>query len=316
MHFDVFNGDADGICALHQLRLVFPRVGTLVTGVKRDISLLKKVDSADAKSVTVLDISLDANRDDLVRLLESGAEVEYFDHHFAGDIPNASNLRAYIDLDPRLCTSLIVDRFLHGAHRAWAVVAAFGDNLHTSANDAALPLNLETDQLEQLRQLGEAINYNAYGESEADLHYPPANLYRALSQYSNPFEFIACEDIFQALHDGYAKDMNRVLTLAPEFDSNRCGLYILPNQAGSRRISGMFANRLAQSSPDKALAILTPRQDGDYTVSLRAPASNPIADTVCREFASGGGRKTAAGINHLPQADVEQFAVRFQEAFS
>ena len=35
MHFDVFNGDADGICALLQLRQTFPD-SKLVTGVKRD----------------------------------------------------------------------------------------------------------------------------------------------------------------------------------------------------------------------------------------------------------------------------------------
>ena len=35
--FDVFNGDADGICALIQLRLAEPRDTTLITGVKRDI---------------------------------------------------------------------------------------------------------------------------------------------------------------------------------------------------------------------------------------------------------------------------------------
>jgi len=34
-YYDVFNGDADGICALHQLRLAEPREATLVTGVKR-----------------------------------------------------------------------------------------------------------------------------------------------------------------------------------------------------------------------------------------------------------------------------------------
>ncbi len=38
--YDVFNGDADGICALHQLRLSEPRASVLITGVKRDIALV------------------------------------------------------------------------------------------------------------------------------------------------------------------------------------------------------------------------------------------------------------------------------------
>jgi hypothetical protein len=45
--YDVFNGDADGICALVQLRQLEPRDAILVTGVKRDISLLKQVDAVD-----------------------------------------------------------------------------------------------------------------------------------------------------------------------------------------------------------------------------------------------------------------------------
>jgi hypothetical protein len=37
---DIFNGDADGICALTQLRNAEPRDARLVTGVKRDIALV------------------------------------------------------------------------------------------------------------------------------------------------------------------------------------------------------------------------------------------------------------------------------------
>ena len=84
-YFDVFNGDADGICALHQLRLAEPVQSELVTGVKRDISLLKRVEAARGDQVTALDISLDKNREALERLLASGVRVRYFDHHFAGD---------------------------------------------------------------------------------------------------------------------------------------------------------------------------------------------------------------------------------------
>ncbi len=34
----MFNGDADGICALHQLRLRKPLRSLLITGVKRDVN--------------------------------------------------------------------------------------------------------------------------------------------------------------------------------------------------------------------------------------------------------------------------------------
>jgi len=60
--YDVFNGDADGICALIQLRLAEPCESTLVTGVKRDIALAKKVPVESPAQVNILDISLDKNR--------------------------------------------------------------------------------------------------------------------------------------------------------------------------------------------------------------------------------------------------------------
>ena len=85
--YDVFNGDADGLCALTQLRNAEPREAVLITGVKRDIELLKQVQAQAGDVVTVLDVSLDKNRAALEHVLAAGAEVFFADHHFAGDIP-------------------------------------------------------------------------------------------------------------------------------------------------------------------------------------------------------------------------------------
>ena len=53
MNYDIFNGDADGICALTQLRNAEPRESVLVTGVKRDIELLQQVDAGEGDLVAV-----------------------------------------------------------------------------------------------------------------------------------------------------------------------------------------------------------------------------------------------------------------------
>ena len=65
MHHDVFNGDADGICALHQLRLAEPLDATLVTGLKREIDLVRRVDARPGDTVSVFDVSLSVNRDEM-----------------------------------------------------------------------------------------------------------------------------------------------------------------------------------------------------------------------------------------------------------
>ncbi len=191
-HFDVFNGDADGLCALQQLRLATPMDTVLVSGVKRDVALLQRVQRARAgDSVTVLDLSLAVNRPALLSLLEGGVRVEYFDHHFAGDLPDHPNLTALIDPSPDACTGILVDRHLGGRYRIWAVVAAYGDNLTRVADELAKPLGLTAPQREALRELGGALAYNAYADVEADLMVHPTALYRTLARHADPFEFIA-----------------------------------------------------------------------------------------------------------------------------
>lgn len=104
LRYDVFNGDADGICALHQLRLHTPAEATLVNGIKRDIELLRRVPDC-AADILVLDISLDSNARELRRLLTSGAEVDYFDHHFT----ELAFSHLHCDDSPDVCTSVLVD---------------------------------------------------------------------------------------------------------------------------------------------------------------------------------------------------------------
>ena len=167
--FDVFNGDADGLCALHQLRLAAPADAVLVTGVKRDIALLDRVDAHAGDEVTVLDVSAEANHAALVTLLARGAHVEYFDHHFPGDLPAHAHLLAHIDTSAATCTSLIVDRHIGGLHPLWAIVGAYGDNLVEAARARAAPLGLRDDDLRKLRELGEDLTYNGSAEREDDL---------------------------------------------------------------------------------------------------------------------------------------------------
>src|SRR5215831_13613530 len=161
--YDIFNGDADGICALQQLRLDEPSASVLVTGDKRDINLLSRVETQAGDELTVLDISLAVNAGDLARLLSTGARCRWFNHNTPGTIPRQPALKTVIDTSPDVCTSLLVDRNLEGRHRLWAVVAAFGDNLPGPATRAAAPYGLEESDLGRLQELGEALNYNAYG---------------------------------------------------------------------------------------------------------------------------------------------------------
>ena len=314
--YDIFNGDADGICALQQLRLVEPRASVLVTGVKRDIALVERVEAASGDELTVLDVSFKTNAHAVLRALGRGARCRYFDHHNAGDVPQHPNLRTFIDTAPDICTSLLVDRYLSGRQRIWAVVAAFGDNLVKSARRAAELLQLEPAEVERLRELGECINYNAYGETVDDLHYHPADLFETLSGYGDPREFMEDEPIFDVLKNAYRDDLYRAEGVNPEMQNEKCAIFVLPDVAWSRRVSGPFSNELARRHPARANAVLV-RKEGGYLVSVRAAQAKPLgADELCQRFASGGGRQGAAGINYLPESELNRFVIDFQRQFS
>lgn len=315
-YIDVFNGDADGLCALHQLRLANPQDSQLITGVKRDIALVQQVEANADDTVTILDISLDKNRDALVDVLGSGASVTYMDHHFAGDIPTNTNLTAHIDTSAETCTGLIANKVLNGAYLPWAVVAAFGDNLLDTARHAATSLNLSESQLDQLQTLGTLLNYNGYGSSLSDLYFAPADLYRRLQPHSSPFTFIEEDDAFVKLSDGYDSDHQRATSINAHQQTEDIAIYLFPNDPFARRISGVYANELAQANPDRAHALLSELNDGSYLVSVRAPINNRTGcDELCRQFETGGGRKAAAGINKLPASELDRFATAMAQQF-
>ncbi|GLT16328.1 acetyltransferase [Vibrio zhanjiangensis] len=317
MHYDVFNGDADGILSLLQLRLAEPKQSTLVTGLKRDIKLLETLDCQSGDTLTVLDISMRSNMAGLKRVLASGAYVFYADHHQAGDIPQEVTLDAHIDLDANICTALIIDRLLGGKFHHWAIVAAFGDNLFAKAEALALACGLTQKETAQLNELGSLINYNGYGETLADLNFAPDELYLRLLNYDDPFAVIRDPGSpYPVLRASYEQDMNQVLAIEPLYLSNYIALFELPDKASSRRISGVYGNWLANQSPDLAHAVLTKNHDGSYKVSLRAPINHKHgAGELCSQFISGGGREASGGINTLDRDMLPDFLSKVENYY-
>jgi len=311
-YYDVFNGDADGICALHQLRLEDPRDAILVTGMKRDIALLDAVPAGDGDVVTVLDLSLDRNRDGLAAMLARGAVVQYFDHHFAGEVPSHPRFSAAIDSSGALCTSAIVDRHLRGSRRSWAVAGAFGDGMEELAALLAVRLGLDVVRVEQLRDLGTNLNYAAYGESERDALMRPEALYRIVARYEDPFELIAREPVIEELGGERLADLQRALATPDVHATPSADVWFLGAGSWARRVMGVFANGLAEAKPKRAHAVLAPRADGAYMVSVRAPrGAVRTAVDLCRRFPTGGGRVTAAGIDRLDPSRVRAFVEAF-----
>lgn len=314
--YDIFNGDADGLFALHQLRLAQPREAVLVTGVKRDIALLARVPAHAGDRLTVLDIGLSENVAALRAALDAGASCCWFDHHFSGEVAPHPLLETHIHHGPNTCTALIVDGYIGGTYRAWAVSAAFGDNVPAAAMAAAGTLGLSRESIDALAELGRLVNYNAYGDRVEELHVHPARLFTMLQPYADPFDFIAAETCVAQLRAGYRDDLAHAQAVAPLWQDETHLAVALPDAAWARRVSGTFANELARSAPGRAHAVMT-RREHELAVSIRAPMARPNgADVLARAFHSGGGRAGAAGINRLPDARLGEFLAAFRAAFA
>lgn len=323
-NFDVFNGDADGICALIQIHHKRQRQGftddpQLITGVKRDNALLSQIPShIFAAQITVLDISLDKNRDDLNTLLGRGNRIFYADHHYPGEIPEHPLLSTHIDPQSETCTSLILNQLVAEADFQWALVGAYGDNLIKTAHHYAEQKGLKASTRSDLLKLGTLVNYNGYGAELDDLHFHPEHLYLALREFENPSDFILDSNSgYQKLLDGYEQDLQHAMETPIHYENNDISVLVFPNETWARRVNGVFNNQLANQDADKAHGILTPLKDGSgYQVGVRAPLNNRVgADELCRQFATGGGRQGAAGINKLASAQVDDFIERFAKQY-
>ena len=319
--FDLFNGDADGIFSLLQLRQIEPRPqAELVTGVKRNTELFKRIaDRASAGDrVCALDIGMSRNTPALRRVLDAGAQVFFCDHHATGDIPQSEHL-TFVTEDARgICTAYLIDQFSDGKKAGWAVCGAYGENFQDLAGRIAAERKI-TFPLNQLRELGELVNYNAYGSTVEDLHFHPSELYAILLAYPDPMAFLEDgPEALEILRAGYRSDWD-IAGQAREIDISNAGQILsLPASPASNRIGGLFANALVDEDPDKAFAILTHLDPdiGGYRVSVRAPITRQTqpADVFAIAY-GGGGRAESAGIDHLDESEMDNFISAFQTAF-
>jgi hypothetical protein len=310
---DVCNGVANGLCSVVQWRLHVPETARLVTGLKREIDLLSCVQAGPGDQLLVCDLSMQRNHQPLFHLLRAGVSVRYFDHHKVDKVPVHPLLDAHIDTASDTGTGLLMDRYLHGEFRAWAIVGAFGDNLNTVAEGLVTALGLSFEDRRRLQSLGEAINYNAYGEGEQDVYMAPAQLYEALVRYRDPLDFLKQESIGAVLDSLRRDDMQRAQAWPPYLQDARVSVHLLPQAAWSRRVSGSLGNFLAYAQPQHAHAVLSARPAGDFEVSVRAPLCTPGgAAEFCRLF-GGDRRAAAAGIDHLPADQLGRFIHTFSE---
>ena len=251
--------------------------GERVTGVKRDIELLERVDAKSGDEVIVMDISLARNHERAKHLADSGASITWFDHHLQGEpIPG---ITSHIDTSANVCTALLVSRVL-GSGEDWAMTALHGDGLgvHSTRDDLA--------------ELGELLNYNGYGFSLDDLHFHPDELMLACLEAGSPEVFMQSET-YRRLQSGFAEDIANCKDIETVDE-----IHMLPDEPWARRVVGVYAHRLNQKGGGPHVIAI---ERGD-TLQISVRGSNGIGE-LCAMF-GGGGRETAGGIDALPKGEI------------
>ena len=123
---------------------------------------------------------------------------------------------------------------------------------------------------------------------------------------------MSASGLLAQLRQGYETDMAQAAGLGPYTTFAGGRVFLLPAAAWSKRVVGVYANLLSREQPELAHATLLPHADGGFLISVRAPlATRQGADTLCRQFATGGGRAGAAGVNNLPGQELETFLAAF-----
>ena len=234
--FDVCNSDADGLCAVRQWRLREPAQATLVTGLEREIALLQRVPAVGPTRCWCATSPWPATATRSCHCSSAAWRC-------AGSItmtPARCGCPASWRLSRLRCRDLqrlLVERHLGGAHRAWALVGAYGDALTTVTDRLAAASGFDALQRAALRRLGQAINYNAYGEQLFDLRIAPAELYGVMARHADPFALLATEPVIDEIDDQREADLRR------HWLWRRCGRTSMPACSCCPMRSGASASR-------------------------------------------------------------------------
>ena len=281
--------------------------------MKRDIALLKKIDSIVNAEVFVFDVAVEKNLNELDTLLASGCLIKWFDHHVSDTVPKHENFCSWINTNPAVNTSYLVGQFLEKTS-PWAIVGLCGDNVFETAESLANEFNLNAEQFALLKEMGELFNYNGYGETTEDLHIDPAEILDSMKSYENPLSYLKQTSIVEQLRNGLEEDLIKADN-AHKVSNN---VYIFQDEKWARRVVGVFANRKIKDNPDIPCSVLVEKDGGkSYVVSVRSPLnSDKSAAELCKKFTTGGGRVKAAGINDLPREELTAYIDQFQSFYS
>jgi hypothetical protein len=138
-----------------------------------------------------------------------------------------------------------------------------------------------------------------------------------MEPFRDALAFGAESSLFDPLAARLESDRDRFTGLTALAETPGSAAYLVPDEPFARRYGATWANERTLAEPHRALAVIHPRHDGSFRISIRSPrapgaASAKSALELAKEFPTGGGRKLAAGVNALPADRLDAFLDRFR----
>lgn len=313
----VFDGDGDGASAaalyarsFHSTQAYTPAYVAITNKQKGDRSLVKRVfdftsskppiDSRSPRSVAVFDISAEQNLPDLERLVNSGASVDFFDHHTQIALPEGIKNYAKPDSRDTSTVSIVYETILGNLSAEekseaarLAIIGLANDGKDSAASRLAQGI-LSEDEIKKIIDYGHALNYAANKENRVDF----AQVAKALSQ--SPSAYLQSREIA----DLYTERKEALAILQSKLQKHARGdiaVYGFPyaTEEEAELSRAAYPEVLNGVARDNLLvAGVINLGNGKYRVSVRGRDALKQASKAAEHYgAKAMGRETAAGFD-------------------
>ena len=167
--------------------------------------------------------------------------------------------------------------------------------------------------MRELKEIGETLNYNGYGNQESDLTVHPKDVYLDIQKYKSPFQYKKLSEIYNKINTQMKSDETELNSSEILHTSKTGNIILLPTQKHLLD-TRIYSNKQTTDNPSKAFAILTNINEDTYRISIRSPKNNPVgASKLALSFPTSGGReKDLVKINELPKTELKNFIEKFE----
>ena len=325
----VHDGDGDGVGAAAIWLIGNPVEYLSITNRRKfDIALVQRVSdnfpaaSLAGKKVAVFDLDAESNRQDLEKLADSGADIEFYDHHTRDASILPVQAKVYFQKDDRgNCTATVAYEIAgkqghlnSTSNRQKAIQLAIlglvNDGKGSAAEKFGSP-DVDEETRKSLTKYGRAINFGS-GSAMLD----STGLLIGLDQSGLPVQFLRESPEINGLVDYRQKTLDNLMARAERRSFGDIKLYLLPHSSPDDKEIALGAyndlvTSLMNNDPDHAHVMALQTPDSKWRVAFRSAQGKAriMGGLVSLHYKEEVvGRETAAGFSTDNEINLNDLA--------